>query len=130
MYAVDTNVLVRILVTDDKEIQQVKQARQFAKQAKQLFIPQIVQVELVWVLESAYELSKMEIMDILQHLYTNEAFQLQNEAAFADALHFYQLHNADFSDCLILVESKCEKSEVITFDKKFSKLPGVRRLGE
>ena len=74
MQAVDTNVLIRILVTDDKQTEQVKLARQFAKKAKILFIPQIVQVELVWVLEAAYKLEKSEILRTLQHLQSNEAF--------------------------------------------------------
>lgn len=128
MQAVDTNVLIRILVTDDKQLDQVKLARQFAKKAKILFIPQIVQVELVWVLEAAYDLDKADIVKILHHLQTNEAFQLQNESEFSQALQCYQINNVDFSDCLILIESKNENCSVITFDKKFSRLPNVKYL--
>jgi len=125
MQAVDTNVLVRILVTDDKQMEQVKLARQFAKKAKQLFIPQIVQVELVWVLDVAYALDKSDIIPILQHLLANEAFQLQNESEFSQALQLFQSSNVDFSDCLILIESKNQSCDVVTFDKKFSRLSKV-----
>ncbi len=128
MQTVDTNVLVRILVTDDKQAGQVKLARQFAKKAKILFIPQIVQAELVWVLDSAYQLNKADIIQVLQHLQTNEAFQLQNEAEFSHALQLYQSNNVDFSDCLIWVESKKENCVITTFDKKFSRLPTVHLL--
>lgn len=128
MQTVDTNVLVRILITDDKQLEQVKLARQFAKKAQQLFVPQIVQVELVWVLETAYGLGKIDIVKILQHLQTNEAFQLQNESEFSAALQIYQTNNVDFSDSLILVESKRKNCDVVTFDKKFSRLPKVKCL--
>lgn len=128
MQAVDTNVLIRILVTDDKQVEQVKLARQFAKKAKTLFIPQIVQVELVWVLDAAYKLDKSEIIHVLQHLKNNEAFQLQNEDEFSEALQLFQLSNVDFSDCLILVESKRENCTITTFDKKFSRLDTVKYL--
>jgi predicted nucleic-acid-binding protein len=128
MQAVDTNVLVRILVTDVKQPEQVKLARQFAKKAKILFIPQIVQVELVWVLDAAYKLDKSEIIQVLQHLQVNEAFQLQNDAEFSEALQTFQSNNVDFSDCLILAESKKENCTLTTFDKKFSKLPTVKLL--
>lgn len=128
MQAVDTNVLVRILVTDDQEIEQVKLARQFAKKAKNLFVSQIVQVELVWVLEVAYKLDKPDIVRILTHLHENEAFHLQHEDAFSDALQLFQANNVDFSDCLILVESKKEDHVVVTFDKKFSRLQAVKLL--
>ncbi len=128
MQAVDTNVLVRILITDDKQKEQVALARKFASKAKFLFVPQIVQVELVWVLNAAYKLDKTEIIKVLQHLQTNEAFQLQNEIEFSAALHLYQLNTVDFSDCLILVESKKENCVVTTFDKKFSRLADVKYL--
>lgn len=128
MQAVDTNVLIRILVTDDKQAEQIRLARQFAKKAKMLFIPQIVQVELVWVLDVAYKLDKSEIVRILQHLQSNEAFHLQNESAFSEALQLFQANNVDFSDSLILTESKKVNGDVITFDKKFSRLPNVKQL--
>lgn len=128
MQAVDTNVLVRILVNDNKQMEQVKLARHFAKKAQQVFVPQIVQVELVWVLDAAYRLDKAEIIRILQHLQTNEAFQLQNESEFSEALQLYQANNVDFSDSLILVESKRKNCDVVTFDKKFSRIPKVKCL--
>ena len=128
MKAVDTNVLIRILVDDHEQMEQVHLARQFAKKSEQLFIPQIVQVELVWVLDAAYDISKNEIISILKHLHENEAFVLQNEDQFIDAFHLYQTSNADFSDCLIWAESREMNCEVVTFDKKFAKLPKVINL--
>ena len=130
MRAVDTNVLIRILVDDPKQKEQVRVAHQFAKKAGNVFVPQIVQVELVWVLETAYSLDKQEIVRILTHLEENEAFSLQYESQFFAALHYYQSFNADFSDCLILAECNEMKYTLFTFDKKFSKLPDVKYLPE
>ena len=117
MQTVDTNVLIRILVTDDKEAEQIKLAKQFAKKAKILFITQIVQIELVWVLEAAYKLDKSEIIRILHHLQTNEAFQLQDESEFSEALQLFQGNNVDFSDSLILIESRKENCDVVTLTR-------------
>ncbi len=128
MQAVDTNVLIRVLVTDDKQTEQVRLARQFAKKAKTLFVPQVVQVELVWVLDAAYGLDKSEIVHVLHHLVTNEAFQLQNESEFSEALRLFQNNNVDFSDSLILMESRKENCDVVTFDKKFARLSNVKYL--
>lgn len=128
MIAVDTNVLVRILIDDDSATHQVKTARQFAKKYKKLFIPQLVQVELVWVLSSAYALEKNEIILILHHLQENGAFTLQRAEQFEAALQLYQTYNAGFSDCLIQVESVDANYEIATFDKKFAKLPEVKLL--
>jgi predicted nucleic-acid-binding protein len=128
MKALDTNVLVRIFVDDDTQVGQLKLARQFAKKHHPLFIPQIVQVELVWVLESAYDFNKVEVLKVLKHLQENGAFALQQETQFESAIISFQESNADFSDCLILASSKEAKCEVITLDKKFSKLQGVSLL--
>lgn len=128
MITVDTNILVRILIQDDKEIEQTKLAKRFAEKYKQLFIPQIVQAELVWVLEFIYKFSKQEILSALNHICENEAFVLQHSSQFEEALKLFNHSSADFSDCLILATSNHENHSVVTFDKKFSKLPKVELL--
>lgn len=125
MIALDTNVLLRILIDDPGQMEQVKLARRYAKKHHSLYIPQVVQVELVWVLDFSYQLPKTDILRILKHLLENSVFVLQNEDQFEAALHLFQTVNTSFSDCLILVESDQVGYEVVTFDKKFSKLPKV-----
>lgn len=128
MITVDTNVLVRILVDDEKEPTQIKLARQWAERTKEIFISQIVQVELIWVLKKVYRTAKEEIIRILDSLLENEAFVIQNEHSFEEALHLYRESNVDFSDCLILAGSHHSECKVVTFDKTFSKLPKVELL--
>ncbi|CAN5321412.1 type II toxin-antitoxin system VapC family toxin [soil metagenome] len=128
MIAVDTNVLVRILIDDDKQKQQTLLAREFAEKNICVFVAQLVQVELVWVLSSAYELEKAEIIGILKHLYENEAFVLQYEAHFVAGLQLHETTNVGFADCLIAIESNYANCDVITFDKKFAKLSRVNLL--
>ena len=89
MISIDTNVLVRILI-EDQNMTQVKKARNLAEKAKQVFIPQIVQVELIWVLARAYQLEKPQVMLILNELHHNAAFVLQDEAAFAAAIALFE----------------------------------------
>jgi len=123
--AVDTNVLVRVLVDDPDQPKQVKAARAHAKRAKQVFVPQIVQAETVWVFESAYDLDKPVILDVLEHLLHNKAFVLQGEAVFQSALAAYRTSNADFADYLIHAECEFAECQLVTFDKRLAKRPGV-----
>ena len=74
MISVDTNVLVRILVDDTAQPGQVRAARETAKKAGAVFVPQVVQVETVWVLETAYGLDRKTLIDILEHLACNRCF--------------------------------------------------------
>lgn len=128
MFAIDTNVLVRIFVDDNHHRDQCQQARRFAEKHKKLFVSQIVQIELVWVLSFSYKFSKTQITTILNHLYKNDAFILQEETLFFEAVTLFEKTSADFSDCLILLQSKNKGCEIVTFDKKFSKLDGVKLL--
>jgi len=124
--AADTNVLVRILVDDPAQPEQVAVARRLAIEEQRLFIPQIVVIELVWVLQAAYKLDKASIMRVLEHLLHNGAFELQAEDRFLEALGQFKENSCGFSDCLIAAESQAADCTLITFDKKLSRLPGVK----
>lgn len=125
MISVDTNILVRILIDDKSNQEQVVTARKFAEKNVPLFIPQLVQAELVWVLSYSYDLEKLEILKILKHLLENAAFIMQEEQHFERAIHQYETTNVNFSDCLILQSSLVFTRKIATFDKKFAKLPEV-----
>ena len=126
LIAVDTNVLVRVLVDDPDEVAQVRRARQFAEAAEELYVPQIVQVESVWVLKGAYDLTRVEITDVLEHLATNRAYQLQRAPRFHEALALYRAGAADFADCLILAEARSSELELATFDRRLRRADGTR----
>lgn len=125
MIAVDTNVLVRVLVDDPKEKRQVQAARARVGRAGQVWIAQIVQVETVWVLETAYRLDKSAVIAVLDHLLGNRAFVLQHEEVFRHAYAAYKDDSADFADYLILGESEAAGHTLITFDRRLQRTAGV-----
>ena len=125
MIAIDTNILIRLLVDDKGQPDQVEAARERVKKEGAVFIPQIVQVETVWVLESAYNLSRKQISPVLGHLDSNAAFTLQNRSSFQKAMNLFIQCNGDFSDYLFLAESQRENLKLLTFDKKLGKQAGA-----
>ena len=125
MIAVDTNLLVRILVDDPSQPAQVKAARALASQAKQVFIPLVVQVETVWVLESGYKLSKKTIIQALEHIEINQAFVQEDEDLCHLALNLFRSSDVDYSDCVILSTCQSSKHELYTFNKRLAKLKGA-----
>jgi predicted nucleic-acid-binding protein len=126
--AVDTNVLVRVLTDDTDSPEQTQQARQLVKWAGVVFVPQIVQIELVWVLERAYELEKIQILLALQLLLDSPAYQLQHQTLFAQAIERFRHSSAGFADSLIAIESEQQNAMLWTFDRKLSKQQGVQLL--
>ena len=125
MIGADTNFLIRILLDDDEQPKQVNAARKLASATEKLYVPQVVQVEIVWVMGSAYQLEKSVIVKILKHLENNTAFVLQEADIFHTALIQYIESNADFSDCIILAQAQKIGVTLHTFDKRLAKLSGA-----
>lgn len=125
MLAVDTNVLVRILIDDANTPSQCAAARKLALEAGTIYISQVVQIETVWVLERSYGLSKSTLIDALVTLAQNAAFVLQREEVFRAALDEYRDGQADFSDFVVLAESQMVGADLATFDRKLGKHAGA-----
>lgn len=128
MIAVDTNVLARALIEEDSAPLQCILAREAIAEAGVVYVPQAVQIELVWMLDSIYALPKAQIVSALNHLRENHRYQLQSAALFSDALDAFVGGTADFPDYLILAEAKANGCELLTFDRKLLKSTGTRKV--
>lgn len=102
MTALDTNVLVRILVRDDAV--QLATARKLIRKClddgEVLFVPVTVALELEWVLRSAFGFDKHTVVQALSDLLSAADLIFESEAALEMALAQYGSVAADFSDCL------------------------------
>lgn len=128
MIAIDTNVLVRVIVEDSGQPEQTRIARELVKNAQQVYITQVVQIEFTWVLAKVYKVDKIRLIGILEHLLNNPGYVLQSQPAFEMALEWFKHSTADFADCLILTESSDAKLILYTFDKKLAKHYNVTLL--
>ncbi|MDP1526900.1 MAG: type II toxin-antitoxin system VapC family toxin [Rhodocyclaceae bacterium] len=128
MLALDTNVLVRILIDDPDAPTQCATARAEVQAAGEAYVSQVVQIETVWVLSAAYSLNKGTLLKALRTVLDHPAFHLQRPEVFRAALEYYDAGHADFADCMILVESVAAGAELASFDRKLGKLAGVRLL--
>ena len=126
MRAVDTSVLIRLMVRDDPE--QVDGAERFV--APGAWISLLVLMETVWVLKSAYGLSRRQIGIIVGMLAEHDRMTLQHEDAVQRALAAFERHpSVGFSDCLIVEAArKAGHIPVGTFDKAMSRLDAAQRL--
>ena len=129
MLAVDTNVLLRLLVDDPEAPEQCAAARRLASDAGREYVPQVDQIETVWVLERAYRVGKGAIVDSLARVAANAAYVLQRPAIFLAALESYRAGRADFSDYVILAESRIQSSQLATFDRKLGRHEGCVVVG-
>jgi len=103
MKGLDTNVLVRFLVQDDRHQAQKASTyiRRNAAAGKICYINHTVLSELVWVLESAYDYSRREIAEVLEKLLITKQFEIDAKDIIKQAIHDYQNGRGDFADYLI-----------------------------
>ena len=126
MIALDTNVVVRFLVRDDEL--QAEQARTRLKQAEEkrerLLIPLLVVLETIWVLESAYDKTRAEILDAIRAMRQMSVLEFEASEVVERLLADGSEYGADLADILIAHSARaagCESG--ITFDRKAAKLP-------
>jgi len=120
MVALDTNVLVRYVIQDDKQqSQQVNHVIETLTPDAQGFISCVVLCELIWVLESAYQVNKTDCIAVLKRLCSIPVFDIERLHVVLRAVKYYEHGKADFSDYLIREIAEEEGYDtVLTFDKK------------
>jgi len=130
MIALDTNVLVRFLVQDDPE--QARVANTVLDQltdADPGFVAREVLVELVWVLERAYGYQRADIATALDGLVSATELVIESADEVGVAVDRYRNDSFGFADLMIAAAARrADASELVTFDRKAARLPGVRLL--
>ena len=126
MRAVDTNVLVRLIVRDDPA--QVEKAEAFV--AHGAWVSQIVLAETVWVLESVYGLDRAQITTVVTMLVEHDRVTLQDEDVIRSAHSAFERNRlVGFTDCLVVEAArKAGRLPVGTFDKAMSRIDGGQGL--
>jgi len=126
MRAVDTNVVVRLLVRDDAA--QVDAAEEFISSGA--WVSHLVLAETTWVLNTRYELNAEEISTAVSMLLHHKHLTMQDADLVACALdQFKKRPRLGFSDCLILeLARKARHLPFGTLDRDIARLDGVEQL--
>ena len=131
MIGLDTNILVRALVGDDKR--QTKAARAFLAERctpeEPGFINLVVLCELIWTLKRTFQFERAQIVEVIRALLNNAALAVEAEEQVSAALSQFGQRSLDFPDLLIAQINKAVGcSATATFDRKAAKLEGFRLL--
>ena len=126
MVAVDTNVLVRLLVRDDP----VQTRRSEAFVAEGAWISIVVLVETMWVLKAVYDRSPEAIADAVEMLLAHDRLTVDAPEVVGAAVQvFRQRPSLGFSDCLVLeLARRSGHLPLGTFDRTLGRLEGAKRL--
>ncbi|HBH72295.1 MAG TPA: VapC toxin family PIN domain ribonuclease [Synechococcales bacterium UBA10510] len=122
--ALDTNVLVRLLVNDDPL--QAQQAAALIDASSACFVPITVALELEWVLRGAYKLPRDAVIAAFDGLLAICHLHLEQEDLVRRALDWHR-QGLDFADALHLARSEgC--GALISFDRQLAVLAGQLNL--
>jgi len=129
--ALDTNVIVRFLVRDDERQAQAVYVRfkQAESTREMLFVPLLVVLETIWVLESAYDKPRADVLEAFDALKGMPILAFEKPNVLQRLLTEGRKSTTDLSDLLIALAAQSSGcSGGLTFDKKASRLPFFRLL--
>jgi predicted nucleic-acid-binding protein len=130
MIGLDTNVLVRYIMQDDlKQSPLATRLIESRSVESRGFVPLVSVVELFWVMSSAYELDRGQLIAALEGLLRTKELVVERAEIVWKALRIFQTANVDFADCLIdrsAAAAGCEKT--MTFDRGVAKSAGMTLL--
>ena len=128
MIAADTNVWARAYLNDDPvQTGKSRAALVAARSAGGVFVPLLVLAELSWVLRGRWDRDK--VLSTIESLLQTRGVVAESPALAWRALEASRKGTVGFADHLIReIAFEFRASEVITFDKAFGRIAGVRRL--
>lgn len=128
MIAVDTNVLLRYLLRDDKE--QAERSRHVFESAERILITDVVLAETLWTLTgNRYGAAKADLIAAVDKLLQEPNVRFEDDAVIWSALQAYRGTDAEFADALIVYKALKTASNdngldaVYTFDSAALQLP-------
>ena len=134
MRFLDTNVILRYLTRDDESkadacyrlFQRVKQGQE------ELFTCEAIVAEITYVLSSPrarYQLSHGEVRDRLLPILALRGLKIPQKRTCLRALDLYASSPVlDFEDALAVAHmEQRDVAEIVSYDKDFDRLPGIRR---
>mgnify|MGYP001049124888 CR=1 FL=1 len=123
MIGLDTNVLVRHIVQDNRE--EARAASRLIESRCLADDPGVVSLvvlcELVWVLDRGYGYERSTIAAVLRRLLSSEDLLVERSELAWQALNLYEQGKADFADYIIGLSHRDQGAQVTcTFDRRTS----------
>jgi predicted nucleic-acid-binding protein len=132
MIALDTNLLVRLVLQDDAAQARVVERLliQARREDTSLYIADVVLCELVWVLTRRAKITRAAIADTIARLLRTELVVVTDARSIESALDSYRVGRGDFADYLIRSQAqRAGATEVVTFDRALKGDAGFRIVG-
>ena len=123
---VDTNVLIRHLTGDPP--QQARQATRYLEEADQLLLADLILAEVACVLESYYEVARLQVAEVLRAILSFRAIRVVDSALLYRTVELYEVHRLDFADAYLVASAERTGVGVVaSFDRAIDRAATVLR---
>ena len=124
---VDSNVLIRHLTGDPPE--QAKRATEFLRGNESLIVVDLVAAEVVYVLESVYEVERERVAELVRAIVGFPAVAVADEALLLRAFEIYEHYRIHFAESYLAACAEVSGVGVFaSFDRGIDRVPTIRRL--
>jgi predicted nucleic-acid-binding protein len=123
----DTNVLIRHLTGDPPA--QARRATALLTAADELLVPDLIVAEVVFVLESFYEVKRQQVAELVRAVIGFPAIVVVDTLLLLRALEIYEVDRIDFAEAYLVASAEVSGVEtIVSFDRSLDKVGTVRRL--
>ena len=124
---VDTNILVRHLTGDPPDL--AARATRFLAEADQLLLTDLVLAEMVYVLESFYEVQRERVAELARSVVAFPAVLTVDDALLLRTIELYEVERLDFADAYLVASAEATGVGVVaSFDQRIDRVPSIRRI--
>jgi predicted nucleic acid-binding protein len=124
---VDTNILIRHLTGDPPA--EAARATSFLTAADELLLADLVVAEVVYVLESFYEVPRARVAELVRAVLAFPAVVVLDPAMLLRALEVYETARLDFAEAYLVAQAEQSGVGVVaSFDQAIDRVGTVRRL--
>jgi predicted nucleic-acid-binding protein len=124
---IDTNILIRHLTGDPPS--QAKCATTFFRGSHELVLADLVLAEMVYVLESFYEVPRTDIARMARALLALPSIAVADHDLMLRAVEIYEVARLDFAEAyLVALAELSGVKRVASFDRQIDRMKSVKRV--
>ncbi len=124
---VDTNVLIRHLTGDPPD--QARRATAFLADADELLLPDLIVAEVVYVLESFYEVPADQVARLVRSVIAYPPIRTLDPALLLRSLEVYEIHRIDFAEAYLVASAEASGiPDIISFDRSIDRVTTTNRI--
>jgi predicted nucleic acid-binding protein len=123
----DTNVLIRHLTGDPPA--QARRASAFLAAADELLLPDLIVAEVVYVLESFYEVERARVAELVRAVVGFPAIVVVDVPLLLRAFEVYELERIDFAEAYLVASAEASGvGAIASFDGSIDRVSTVQRI--